>query len=218
MTTNLSNVMYLPTYNQRIPGTDIEICGKNQVVTLNENEPPVLYHTSVSHVADFMKKHLKTLYDEIYEIIPLDYDKYSPVPQITTTEHFMILKKHKNLYDLPDDMVHSLPQVMRMNILKTVIDDPFLEHSCLRVLQDDPDVFVRRKLALYTLNRDQLIHLCGDKEPCVRAAILERRVWEPELIRILTNDCNDRVKTEAIKKLKEIKEAEEEYHRSWMED
>ena len=45
MTTNLSDVMYLPTYNQRIPGTDIEICGKNQVVTLNESEPPILYHT-----------------------------------------------------------------------------------------------------------------------------------------------------------------------------
>ena len=165
-----------------------------------------------------MKKHPKTLYDEIYEIIPLDYDKYSPIPQITTTEHFMILKKHKNLYDLPNDIVHSLPQVMRMDILKTVIDDPFLEHSCLRVLQDDPDVFVRRELALYTLNRDQLIHLCGDKKPCVRVAIIERRVWEPELVQILANDQNDVVRTKAIEKLKEIKEAKEKYYRSWEDD
>ena len=94
MTTNLSNVMYLPTYKKKIPGKNIEIRGKNQIVCLNETERPILLHTSLSKIINFMKASPETPYDEIYEIIPLDKDKFADPdvpeikPELTTTTHF----------------------------------------------------------------------------------------------------------------------------------
>ena len=158
MTTNLSDVMYLPTYKKKIPGTDIEIRGKNQIVNLSENERPILLHAYLTKVVKFMKIDSETPYDEIYEIIPLDLEKFADPdvpeikPELSTTTHFLILKKVTNLYDLPADIVHALPYSMRLDILKTVIDKGF-DWSCLYVLQDDPDV---RKALLHIRNRNTL--------------------------------------------------------------
>ena len=114
-------------------------------------------------------------------------------------------------------MVHSLPYSMRLDILKTVIDKGF-DWGCLYILQDDPDVCIRKELAMHTNNTDQLIHLTGDPEPWVRMAIMERHRVEPELIRILANDQNEIIRERALKELKEIKEAEEEHYRKWEDD
>ena len=217
MTTNLSDIMYLPTYKQKIPGTNMKIYGKNQIINLSEDEPSIVYHTSISRAANFMKAHPETPYDEIYEIIPLDYNKLVTPHEPKVTNHFIILKKVTNLYDLPADMVHDLPYHIRLDILKTVIDKGF-DYGCLYVLQDDPDEYIRKELALHTSDRDQLLHLTGDPEPGVRMAITERRVQEPELLRILANDYNDIIKAKAMEKLMEIKEAEEEHYRKWEDD
>lgn len=209
--------MYLPTYKKKIRGTNVEICERNQIVDLSKHEPPVLYCPSITRAINFMKINPETPYDEIYEIIPLDYDKFEQETQPSLTKHFLILKKHTNLYDLPVDMIHDLPYSMRLDILKTVINKGF-NYGCLYVLQDDPDEYIRKELALHTSDRDQLLHLTGDPEPGVRMAIMERRIQEPELLRVLANDCNEIIRAKAVEKLKEIKEAEEEHYREWGDD